>query len=54
MNKELLEQLLGIIKGGKDFVLSQAPDVVRQMITYNRIISSIALVISIAALWYTY
>lgn len=34
MNEELLKQVTEIIKGTKDFVVSQAPDIVRQYLNY--------------------
>lgn len=32
MNEELQKQILELIKGGKDFVLAQAPDTIRQFV----------------------
>lgn len=41
IGKELAKQLLTIIQGTKDFVVAQAPDVVRQLVDYQ-LISAIA------------
>lgn len=41
MSDELIKQLIEIIKSTNNFVLSQAPDVARQIVTMGRIIEPV-------------
>lgn len=58
MNNEALNQFITLLtnsfKDGKDFVLAQAPEVVKQILTFNLIESSVTLIlclVTFVGLW---
>lgn len=47
---QALADLLNTVKSAKDFTIEQAPDVLRQMVTYYAVVSWVCVAISIAAM----
>lgn len=55
INQEIAKKLLTWLQNGEDFVLTQAPDVAQQLITYHWYKSVIALFIALFLLgWFTF
>jgi hypothetical protein len=49
MKEELLKQLVDVVEKTKDFTLEQAPDVVRQIVTYGRAMNTFCIAVSIVS-----